>query len=305
MRRPPLAAKQGYAASGGPGVLSMRSRWLILGLALFCPTPCLRAGEAPKKKEGPTYQVPYRLTNVLHVMVRVKINGKGPFNFIVDTGAPLVYVSKETAKKIGLEADPKGWATLERLQIEGGVSMDKFKARVETPFQLEGMNSLGLAGAEIHGILGYSLLARFRLGFDFTQDKLRWTQLAFDPPAPQPLGKGPAPPDLAAIAGLMKMLSFFIGKAPLPEMAPRGFLGVGLAEADGAVTVASVLAGGPAAEAGLKAGDRIDQVQGKAVQSVADIQRRSARVLAGQAVRLTIRRGDKTEEITITAGEGL
>jgi membrane-associated protease RseP (regulator of RpoE activity) len=271
----------------------------------LCLAPAPRSGEAPKKNDGPTYQVPYRLTHVLHVMVRVKINGKGPFNFIVDTGAPLVYVSKETGKKIGLQADKKGWATLDRLEVEGGVSLDKFKVRVETPFQLDGMNALGLAGAELHGVLGYSMLAHFRLGFDFTRDKLLWTKLAFDPPPPQPLGKGPAPPDLAAIASIMKVLSFFIGKAPLPEVTPRGFLGMALTEADGAVTVESVLAGGPAAQAGLRAGDRIDQVQGKTVQSVADVQRRTARVTVGQAVRLSVRRGDKTEEITVTAGEGL
>ena len=54
--------------------------------------------------EAKTYDVPYRMTNFNHVMVRAKINGKGPFNFIIDTGAPLLYVSTAVGKKLGLSA---------------------------------------------------------------------------------------------------------------------------------------------------------------------------------------------------------
>ena len=36
---------------------------------------------------GRSFQVPYRLTDTNHFLVRVRINGKGPFNFLVDSGA--------------------------------------------------------------------------------------------------------------------------------------------------------------------------------------------------------------------------
>ena len=36
-------------------------------------------------------------------MVRTKINGKGPFNLIVDTGAPAVFITKTVAKKAKAE----------------------------------------------------------------------------------------------------------------------------------------------------------------------------------------------------------
>jgi membrane-associated protease RseP (regulator of RpoE activity) len=293
----------------------MKARWLVFLLASITIIPLasanrLRAAGAPPPAaavKGPavTYAVPYRLTNVLHVLVRVKINGKGPFNFIIDTGAPLVFVSKETGKRLGLKPGKGDWTSLDRLEIEGGLSLHKVKARLETPFQLEGMNAMGLAGAEIHGILGYTLLARFRLDFDFTRDRLRWTPLHFDPPPPQPLGKGPAPPSLGAMAFLVKVMSFLVGKVPAPEVAPRGYLGIELADAGGAVTVKAVLAGGPAARAGLRPGDRIDQVLGKAVKTAAEVHRRTARITAGQVVRLRIRRGHETREVAVTAGEGL
>src|SRR5438309_1629293 len=88
----------------------MRSRWPALALFALCLAPPLGAADtkALDKKavgapvQGKVYHVPYRLTDTQHIMVRAKINGKGPFNFIVDTGAPMLYVAEPVAKKIGL-----------------------------------------------------------------------------------------------------------------------------------------------------------------------------------------------------------
>src|SRR5215831_9728379 len=115
---------------------------LVLALSAFAPGPF------PDKDPaiGQSYKVPYRLTLTNHYLVRVRINGKGPFNFLVDTGAPALYVGTEAAKTIGLAAPPKGqyWTPIERLDLEGGATLKNVKSRVEDPFQLEGMNALGL-----------------------------------------------------------------------------------------------------------------------------------------------------------------
>ena len=50
--------------------------------------------------------------------------------------------------KLGIEPDKYGWGTFNRFEIEGGAVITKAKGRVEDPFQLEGMNGLGLAGAD-------------------------------------------------------------------------------------------------------------------------------------------------------------
>ena len=94
---------------------------------------------------GRSFQVPYRLTDTNHFLVRVRLNGKGPFNFLVDSGAPALFVATETAKKIGLKPDPdEFWTPVDRLDFEGGARLDRIKARVDDPFQLVGMNALGL-----------------------------------------------------------------------------------------------------------------------------------------------------------------
>src|SRR5262249_11812266 len=162
---------------------------LILALASLAPAP---------PDVGRSYQVPYRLTDTNHFLVRVRVNGKGPFNFLVDTGAPALYVATETARKVGLKAsDEEFWTRVERLDFEGGASLRDVKARVEDPFQLVGMNALGLPGASIDGILGFTVLARFRLELDPTRDRMTWTRLDYepnDPPVPPrpPGGKAPA-----------------------------------------------------------------------------------------------------------------
>src|SRR5947209_12819412 len=88
---------------------------------------------------GRSFRVPYRLTNTNHFLVRVRLNGKGPFNFLVDTGAPALYVATETARKVGLKPSEESfWTVVERLDFEGGASLRHVNSRVEDPFQLVG-----------------------------------------------------------------------------------------------------------------------------------------------------------------------
>ena len=282
----------------------MSKRWLVIGLLFLWPAAAA-AAEDPKAKEV-TYQVPYRLTDTQHVLVRAKINGKGPFNFILDTGAPALFVATAVGKEVGAKPDKYGWATLDRFEVEGGVVIANAKGRIETPFQLEGMNGLGLAGAPLHGIIGYNLLARYRLEFDFTKDKMTWTRLNFEPPAPVGLmGAGGAAGGLDALGGLMKFLGKLLGKKPEPVLKPRGFLGVELAEVDGGVEVKAVLPQSPADKAGIKPGDRVTQFEGKSVTSRASLDRLTAGLASGQTIRLTVTRVTGYRNVTVTLGEGL
>ena len=281
----------------------MKRKWYCAGLAVICLVAPLRADE--QKIEAKAHQVPYTITNTKHVLVRAKINGKGPYNFIVDTGAPALFVSTAVCSKLGVKPDRKGWGTFDRFDIEGGVSLPKFKARVEDPFQLQGMNGLGLAGAELHGIIGYTVLAKFRVELDLTRDKMAWTPLDFDPPAPQGLGGGGTPPELDALGGIMKMLGAFLGKPPQPDVTTRGFLGLDLTDDDKGVVVKTLLDKGPAASGGVKVGDRITKFQGKTVRDVDGVREIAAKVATGDKVKMTVEREGKSCEITFTSGEGL
>jgi putative serine protease PepD len=71
--------------------------------------------------------------------------------------------------------------------------------------------------------------------------------------------------------------------------------------------VKSVLADGPAAKAGLKAGDRITQFKGRSVTNTADVQRFAQNLAADAPVKLTVKRGGEKApiEINFKTGEGL
>jgi hypothetical protein len=285
------------------------TRWLTPLAAAVCLTGPLAAADPPK-----THEVPYRLTDTKHVLVRAKLNGKGPYNFILDTGAPAVFIPKKVAKEVGLQLDGKGWGKFDKFEVEGGVAVAGARTRVEDLFQLEGMNGLGLAGAELHGVIGYNVLAKYRITYDFTADKLTWVPLDFDPPDPKGIGRG-GQGGLEILGPLMKILGGFMGITPNFEVRGRGFLGVETEDRKDGVHVKAVLADGPAAKAGLKAGDKITAVGlssgGKRKPRMTDIDtpRDLARALAeaksGDELRVEVRRGEATETATVTLGRGL
>jgi hypothetical protein len=270
----------------------------FLGLAV-----CARADDAPRT-ETRTYHVPYRLTSTNHVLVRAKINGKGPYNFIIDTGAPSLFVATAVCRKLGVEAGADGWGTFDRFEIEGGVVIEKARGRIEDPFQLEGMNGLGLAGVQLQGMIGYNILARNRVTFDFTKNKMAWQPLDFKPPPPQGLGGQSAPGGLDALGSVMKVVGAFLGKKPEPEIVLRGYLGVSLKDDADKVVVQRVLEGSPAAQAGMKPGDQISALQDHSLASPAEFRRRMARLGSNEAARLTVLRDGSTRTLEIKPGKG-
>lgn len=78
-----------------------------------------------------------------------------------------------------------------------------------------------------------------------------------------------------------------------PEMAAS----LGSKEMQGAI-IAEVVAGGPAAKAGLQQGDVVIAVNGKAVQDSRDLSRRVASLLAGSKATFTVMRDGSRKDIT-------
>jgi hypothetical protein len=194
---------------------------------------------------------------------------------------------------------------------------------VEDPFQLVGMNALGLPGASIDGILGFTILARFRLEIDLTRDRMTWTRLDHeprDPPVPEhKAGKehrAPAEVEAMNLLGpVAKGLAALMGRQPEEERHPRGFLGLEWSEQVESpskrteVQVRRVLAGSPAAHGGLQAGDRILRIKGRPIENLKGAHAALAEVRPGDDVALLVRRGSGADarevRLTLTAGEGL
>jgi hypothetical protein len=308
----------------------LRATLLITTLALtlaFALASQTQGGADPRAPEhdpqiGQSFQVPYRLTDTNHFLVRVRINGKGPFNFLVDSGAPALFIATETAKKIGLKPNPaEFWAPVDRLDFEGGARLSGLKARVDDPFQLVGMNALGLPGASIDGILGFTILARFRLEIDLTKDRMTWTRLNHqprDPPVPKHKpGETAGPPlgvqAMSALGSLAKGIALFVGKQPEEKLTPRAFLGLQWYERIEAgrkeVAVQHVLKGSPAAHGGLETGDCILQINHKVIKDLKSARAILAEIRPGDGVPLVVRRGSGSIShelnLALTASGGL
>ena len=297
---------------------------LTLSSAVSFSSHLCRSAEPPRHNSqiGQSFQVPYRLTDTNHFLVRARVNGKGPFNFLVDSGAPAFFIATETAKKVGLKPVPDDfWTPVDQLDLEGGAQLTGIKARVEDPFQLVGMNALGLPGASIDGILGFTILARFRLEIDLTKDRMVWTRLDHeprDPPVPKHKpGEAQGAPAgvqaMSALGPLAKGLAFLMGKQPEEQQRPRGFLGLEWSERTGAdgkqVWVQGVLDGLPADQGGVHTGDQIVRINNRPIKSLKDARTALAGTHPGDRVSLTIRRGSGTLAreltLTLTAAEGL
>jgi serine protease Do len=183
------------------------------------------------------------------------------------------------------------------------------------------MNALGLPGASIDGILGFTILARFRLEIDLTKDRMTWTRLDHDPrdpPTPhhKPGAKGTGPVEVQAMSvlgPLAKGLAFLMGKQPEEQRQPRGCLGLEWSEqvisGRKQVLVQGVLEGLPAARSGVHRGDQIVKINDQVIEGLKEARGALSEVHPGDPVPLLIRRGSGTNardlKLTLTAGEGL
>ena len=282
---------------------------LALALALLATRPAPAQDYPPKiapPGQGAAVEVPYKLTGTMHVMVRLKLNGKGPFNFIIDTGAPALIMSEPVAKKSGAKLDDKEWGEFD-VELEGGLKIPKARGLATDMFQLRGMNALGLAGVELHGVIGYNVLSKYKVEYDFTGDTLKFTDLKFTPPKMVGLGKSAkgGQGSLELVGDMMKFLAPLMGIKPNFALAPRGYLGVEVEADDGKVLVSAVLGGSPAEKAGFKKGDQIATIKGRDVEDLGDLERSMRNQGAGAKLKFGLKRGGDTKETTVELGKGL
>src|SRR5436190_7521321 len=168
------------------------------------------------------------------------------------------------------------------------------------------MNGMGLAGCELHGVIGYNIIAQYRMEIDFTRDKMVWTKLDWVPKGPMGLGgKGGGGGGLEIMGEIMALVGGFLGRKAEPDVVPRGFLGLEASEEGEDAVVKDVLANGPADQAGLKAGDRFVKFKGRSVYGLDGLKRFTNKVAAGEKFEVIVKRGGKEINLTLQAGEGL
>jgi aspartyl protease len=166
-----------------PSELSRRRLAAFLGLAIAAPSSAT-AGSAIVNRQArasrirpsgigsdSVYLPPADLKASMDLFRRmtaqVTINGKGPFRFVVDTGANQSVVSTEIAAEIGLPVgEPGPLHGVAGVQIVQTTTADTIRVG---GLQQDGMKLSVLPQAAIggHGFLGLDLIGRQRLTLDF------------------------------------------------------------------------------------------------------------------------------------------
>src|SRR6516165_9465131 len=141
--------------------------------------------EDPKRVEsfarGAYTEIPIRLANSAKplVLADAHANGRGPFQFAIDTGTSTTAISPELANQLGVESSPVGAGTT------GGVPVD-FSAGSLQSFQLGGAKIDNMAvvvadfftmlnaaiGANLDGIVGYNFLRNYKVVIDYPRETL-------------------------------------------------------------------------------------------------------------------------------------
>jgi predicted aspartyl protease len=121
----------------------------------------------------PLYAAPTRLDRIGRIVVPVMINGRGPFGFILDTGATHAAISARAAQLLGLELQPGSMllngvtgtepvTTVEVARLEAG----------DLVLEHRPMPVLGHVMANADGILGVENLMDKRILVDFVHDRV-------------------------------------------------------------------------------------------------------------------------------------
>ena len=153
----------------------------LLAILCSCCTP-VRAQYFDLLPNRKHVTIPFRLIRDL-IVIRLNINDKGPFNFVLDSGVGLMLITdpklvdsinvtnKRTIKIGGLGEgdDLEAYVTAAlNVQIPGLKSYDVGAAILKT----DHFGLSNYAGIPIHGLLGYEFFNNLAVKFDFTDSTL-------------------------------------------------------------------------------------------------------------------------------------
>ena len=276
----------------------MRRLRLHLVLPLFLFLLPARAADADAKPVA----VPFELLKTGHMTVKVKVNGKGPYTLIFDTGAPITLLNNKVAKDAGLLKDVErppfslfgsmGEVKVKEIEV-GGQKAENLTAVVMDHPTVEAISK---AFGPIDGIVGFPFFARFKMTLDYQAKTMTFVPNGYNPP------------DVlkAMQAALMASIT---GDADPVVLSAQSQWGMTVAKKptddDPGVTVTKVLAGGPAAKGGLKEGDRLLTLDSRWTDSVADTYRATGHVKAGATVPLVVKRAGKEVTLHVKPAPGL
>jgi len=278
-----------------------------IAVALVCIIGLPARAEKPSDNPR-TVKVPFILMPTGHFLITVKLNDKGPYKLIFDTGAPTMLINNRIAKESGV-VDGK---TAAPLFAPFGAMAPGLKAKTMEVGPLKAENipvmvmdhptvkvfsdAFKKEHGPIEGIVGFPFFARYKMVVDYQAKELTFTP------------NGYKPGDV--MEAMMKTLMGGSGDQNKPKVvAAAGQWGLVVAkepkDEEAGVDVNVVMAGGAAEKAGLKQGDRLLTIDGRWTDSVGDTYQAASYVKIGTAVPVVVKRDGKEKKLMVAPLNGL
>lgn len=165
-----------------------RYRGPVAVLTAFLLTGC-RVDGAPARTDAPAdtaageVALRYAGSDNAVLMVSVQINGQGPFDLVLDTGATWTCVTPAVADRLELPDQPGAVGYGAGVQSSGRVRLvrfDSLRVGAASAHDVGGcvidLASLAAVGTEADGLLGLNFLRSFDVRLDFGRDILTLTR---------------------------------------------------------------------------------------------------------------------------------
>ncbi|MDR3507146.1 MAG: aspartyl protease family protein [Caulobacteraceae bacterium] len=161
--------------------------------------------------------------------VEVRLNGQGPFTFVVDTGANVSVIAAETAAAIGLP--PAGQAQVHGIagaEATSTVKVDRLSVGQVTSRRLR-LPVLPIAALGVQGLLGVDVLKDRRVVMDFQDSRLEIGPSGYDftPSITGRIGDADHDPDTVAVAARYRSGQLLIVDASVANIPVTAFLDSG------------------------------------------------------------------------------
>jgi hypothetical protein len=283
-----------------PTDTSMKRYFVILCATAVLLPAWAGAQENGKKEPAKKIVVPFELIKTQHMVVNVKVNGKGPYRLVFDTGAPDSLVSNKIFKDAELTAKggglplfgARGSAKIKTLEM-GDLKAENISTMVMDHPTVQAIASFA---GPLEGIIGFTFYSRYKMSIDYEKKEMTFEPNTYEPG------------DVMEM--LVKKLSAPKSVREAPRiLAPSALLGIRVAkekddEAAG-VLVKEVMADSPAAQAGLKTGDRLLTLDGRWTDTIPDTYIAAGQLEPGRAVNAQITRDGKKMTVKLTVRAGL
>jgi hypothetical protein len=271
--------------------------WLTICLSA-CLLPGVLRADTPE-----TVTVPFKLLITKHIVIPIKVNGKGPYRVVFDTGAPVNMLGSKIGREAGL-FDKDAQIPLLGMLAAGGPSMIKslevgdlktenVPAIIMDHPTVQAMSELF---GPIDGIVGFPFFARYRLLIDYRTRTLKLSLSKFRPPD--------------VFKALTDRVIGFTEEDNKPKiLSAAGLWGIAVSkkpdDKQAGVDIKQVYPGSAAERAGIRQGDRLLTVDGCWSDSVADTYQAAARCKPGKKAAVVLERAGQELTLEVTPDQGI